>query len=185
MNVEFVVAKKYATAFLALAGSSCDEHEINAMERLQQFLKHNREILFFFNLPLIQQDVKEAVLEKLAADLKTKPLFEKLVNLLSSDRRALLIPLVLGYIGSLYRERNTIVAFAVSSSHELSQEDKKIMEQFLASHTGKKIDASYTVDTKLIAGIRALSSTHKWEQSVRGELMMIRRSLTEQGVLWN
>jgi F0F1-type ATP synthase delta subunit len=75
------------------------------------------------------------------------------------------------------------VAFTVSSSHELLEEDKKIMEQFLASHTGKKIDARYTFDATLIAGIRALSSTRKWEQSVKEELMMIRRSLTEQGVL--
>ncbi len=180
-----VLAKKYATAFMDVAQNTFDENDLQRIDALQKFLHDNRNILCYFNFSLIEHDVIQAVLDKLFKGLKTEELFKKLMQLLLKRRRALLMPEVLYYIASLYREKNNNVVFKVESSHELSEEDKKVLQQFLVEHTKKNISSDYKVDSTLIAGIRAQSETLLWEHSVKKQLRMMRRSLIEQGALWN
>lgn len=186
MNPELAgLAKKYATAFLDVAGAEFDEQELHRVVRVQEFLSRAREILFFFNLPLIEPAVGQRVMDMLFKDFKTQHLMTKLMKLLCKQRRALLIPPVLNAVAALYRERTKSVAFVVTSSQELSGDDKKVIENFLREGTQKKVDLEYGVDKALIAGVRVQNDTLLWEYSVRKQLMMMRRSLIEQGAQWN
>lgn len=185
MNAEFIVAKKYATAYLAVAGTSFNDEELARIERLQKFLVDAREVLFFFNLSLIEPDVTHKVIHELCTGFTTEKLLERLLQLICKERRALLVPTILKYVAELYREQHKSMVFMVTSSQPLMNEDKKGIEKFLKSSTGKKIDAVYAVDSTLIAGIRAQSTTLLWEQSVKKQLLTVRQSLIEQGVQWN
>ncbi len=180
-----VLAKKYATAFMDVAQDLFDEHDLKRVDELQKFLHDNRKILFFFNFSLIDQEVINAVLDKMFKNFKTESLFKKLMQLILHERRALLMPEVLYYVAALYREKNNIISFDVESAQELSEEEKKTVEQFLADSTKKNISPKYKIDSTLIAGMRAQSETLLWEHSIKNQLMMMRRSLIEQGALWN
>lgn len=182
MNTESVLAKKYATAFLNVAGDRFDTHELERVDKLQKFLAHAHEVLFFFNLPLVEQGVAQKVLDILCKGFTTESLLKRLMNLVCSERRAFLIPDVLYHIASLYRERNNLVLFTVESAQELSEDDKKMLKSFLEEQTKKIVNADYTVDQTLIAGVRALSGTLLWEHSVRQQLMVLQQSLIEQGI---
>lgn len=179
-----VLAKKYATAFVNLAGKELDEREIGRLEKLRQFFRDGRELLFFFNLPLIEPSITQKVLDLLCADFSTKVLFKKLMTLVCEKHRALLIPDILQCIVNLYRNRHNRMAFAITSAQKLSDEEKRTVEEFLKTETQKIVDANYDLDPSLIAGLRAQSDTLLWEHSVKRQLRMLKRSLIEQGVQW-
>jgi F-type H+-transporting ATPase subunit delta len=184
MNIE-TLARRYAMAYIKVAGAAFDEKELARVERLEKFLTTTKESLFFFNLSLIGPETEQEALDLLFKGFKTEKLFKKLMKLICNERRALLVPEMLRSIASLYREQHNIMLFSITTSHDVSDDDKKTINDFLAEKTGKTIGAEYAIDKTLIAGVRAQSDTLLWEQSIKKQLMAIRQSLVEQGVQWN
>ena len=96
--------------------------------------------------------------------------------MLINDKRAGLFDFVLKQITLLYKRRNKILSFTISTAHPLTQEAVESVKQFLERVTGCDIIYEYKIDKSLIAGMRLQSETLLWEHSVKKNLQCVRLS---------
>ena len=101
---------------------------------------------------------------------------DKLIDLLITDKRLMLMADILYEISHLYMQQHAIIDWTISSSDELSPEEKKSLEQFLVQKTAMQIVPTYIIDQTLIAGIRLQSDTFLWEYSVKSQLNALART---------
>lgn len=179
MNPEYAhLARKYAQAFIDVAGNQFGIDDFKNSISLKKFLRKNRTILFFLNLSLGAQ-IRDQAIDHLFKEFSSKELFKKLILLLIRQRRVLLLPDILHHIEDLYQEKSNSMAFTITSSDELPVSDQKTIVSFLEKKTKKNILFEHTVDKDLIAGIRLKSNTLSWEYSVDDHLKKIKQSLLD------
>lgn len=176
INNQLIIAKRYAHAFLNVFSlSSADVQKLN---NAINFLQQHPEIATFLKIPLLDPHIKlEALKESVIKKFDLPASFDLIVELLIHKKRSELLLPVLEQIKKDYQDQQNIKLFTISSSAELADEQKKVLEQYLISTTGATIDARYTIDKKLIAGIRMQSDELQWEYSIAKQLKKIRASL--------
>lgn len=171
------LARKYAVAFLNVAGNKFEQKDLKALETVTIFFIANRTIALLFNLPGIKKNTINQVLEKLFGEFGTKELLKRLVALLLQHHRAFLLPDVLHQISDVYKQRTGIAQFQVHSSHALDEQQLQAALTFLGRITGKQVLYEYRVDSSLIAGLRLQSDTLLWEHSVKKQLLSAAQAL--------
>lgn len=82
----------------------------------------------------------------------------------------------------LYYETFGIVRVRAESAVELSDSQKKRLEEKLIKHTGAKIEVSYTVDPSLIGGMRLVLDNRTIDSSVKARLKEIGAVLSDTTV---
>lgn len=176
INNQLIIAKRYARAFLNVFYlSSADIQKLN---NAINFLQQHPEIATFLKIPLLDPHIKlEALKESVIKKFDLPASFDLIVELLIHKKRSELLLHVLEQIEKDYQDQQNIKLFTISTSTELVDEQKKVLEQYLISNTDATIDAHYTIDKKLIAGIRMQSDELQWEYSIAKQLKKIRASL--------
>lgn len=99
--------------------------------------------------------------------------FDLMLSLLSAQGARDLFPRVVSNFFRLYRERHAVILCKIMSSHELSDDQKQVVEGFLHRQTQRKIVYTAAVDRELIAGIRIQGESFLWEQSVAHRLRLL------------
>lgn len=79
----------------------------------------------------------------------------------------------------LYYETFRIVRVRAESACELTESQKKRLEEKLAKHTGTRIEVTYSVDPSLIGGMRLLLDNRTIDSSVRQRLQEIGALLSD------
>lgn len=176
-SYESIVSKKYAQAFLNIIGDRLSLEYFTKLSAAQQFFAHHHKQLFFLTMPIVDDDTKVAYLEKVFTRFGLDDYLKKLAALLVRHKRAFLMPRVLKQLCRLYKKRNNIAQFSISSSHALGQDELKTVQQFLVRKTGQTILYEYMIDKRLIAGIRLQSDTLLWDYSIRKQLEQIKLPL--------
>lgn len=171
-----VVAKKYAQAFLNIAGDSFTRDDFKKVCVLERFLRQHRAELFFLRSPIKNDHAKENFLEHLMTPFSARAQLLLLVQVLMQHRRLFLLPTVARFLCQLYAERHAIAYFFIESSHELSADDCAVLEDFLARMTHETILYEYVKEPRLIAGIRLRSDRLLWEYSIHKQLKLITSS---------
>ncbi len=171
------IARKYAAAFVNVAGAKFTHADFERVQGIAEFLVEHRALIFYFNLPLIKKQTIDQVLKKLFGGSSTEKLLYRLVALLLEHHRAFLLPEVLHQISDLYKSEKGIAQFAVRSSHQLADDQLETAIAFLKQATNKQIMYSYQVDPQLIAGLRLQSDTLLWEHSVKKQLLGAQQAL--------
>ncbi len=166
---EEILARRYAKAFLNVYGDQITQDGYHAIVLALRFLKENREIITYFKFPRMHEEKKQAI-QKLVKMFALPERFISLTNLLCKQQRLYLLVVVLKVLLELYRKEKGIMEFSIKSSHELSELQVKEIQQFLSIKTGKIIFYHYALDKQLIAGIRLMSHSLLWEQSIAQQL---------------
>jgi F-type H+-transporting ATPase subunit delta len=176
INNQLIIAKRYAHAFLNVFSLSFAD--VQKLNNAINFLQQHPEIATFLKIPLLDPQIKlEALKESVIKKFDLPASFDLIVELLIHKKRSELLLQVLEQIKKDYQDQQNIKLFTISSSTELADEQKKVLEQYLISTTDATIDARYTIDKKLIAGIRMQSDELQWEYSIAKQLKKIRATL--------
>lgn len=181
MEQQARLARNYAQAILNVFGASIVRDDITRIQKIVSFLEQHKKALFFLRLSRIDEQIKINALDKLFVDLTNKKPFIALIRLLLHDNRGHLVYPVLRELIALYQIAHHIMAFTITSSDELSQDERNKIEQFLARQTGDDIIYTYNRDTSLIAGLRAQSKTVLWEHSIRKQLRELALYMAPKG----
>ena len=176
-NMQTALAKKYAKAFLNVFMDALSWDDIQVINKAQQFLVKNKRITYMLKMPVIDKMIKRQGLAIVCARFALPASIEQLIDLLLEHKRSFLFGTVLRSIVKLYKQRARIMVCIMSSSHELSADEQKSAQQFLARQTGYDIIYEYTIDKALIAGMRLQSDTIRWEHSIAKQLHDMRLSL--------
>lgn len=102
------------------------------------------------------------------------------MDVLLDQNNEALLPAIFFAIYQTYIAQQSTELFTIESSHQLTDEQKKLIEKFLSKKIGKKIRATAVINPALIAGLRLQSATRVWEYSVRKQLQalqMVRKEL--------
>ncbi|KKP35340.1 MAG: ATP synthase subunit delta [candidate division TM6 bacterium GW2011_GWF2_32_72] len=175
---KIALSKKYAAAFLNLFMNQLNDEDIKKFETAETFLKKNRRNIFFLRFPSIDASLKQKVLNLIFEKFQINPILFKLTDLLKSKKRLFLLRETIKQICIIYKRRKNIIDFNISSSHQLNEHQKKVIQEFLEHNTKKNITSSYKINPNLIAGIRLQSNELLWEYSIQKKLRLLNKELT-------
>lgn len=176
INNQLIIAKRYACAFLNVF--SMTDLELEKLQDAIEFLKQHPEISVFLKIPLLDSQTKcDALKQSIVEKFELPKPFELIIETLVCKKRSELLLPVFEQIRNMYQQQHNIQLFTISSSSVLTDEQKKILEQYLESATGATINTHFAIDKKLIAGIRMSSDELQWEYSIEQQLKEIRASL--------
>lgn len=125
--------------------------------------------------PQIERDEREAALREILAD--ADELVRNFVLLLSQKGRA-------AQLDEVYRELDALVAaeagrltVELTTAYELSDDEAASIVQKIERSSGHTVEATRSVDPKLIGGIVLQVGSHRLDASVRGRLSRLRHDL--------
>ena len=171
------LARRYARAFLNVFSSSLSPQDLESFKEMARFLTKHSHACFLMELSLLPEQTKIKAVTDLCKQFKLPAFCQKLWMLLIKHQRTSLLPEILYLIVDLHQHDAHIMTFTVSSSVDLSDQQKQKIEKFLHTHVKGSVSCSYVLDKKLIAGIRLQSDSLLWENSVQGSLRMLHESL--------
>ena len=138
------------------------------------------ELRNFLASPAITIKEKHAVAEKLSARLGASKILRNFLFLVIDHRRTLMIPELAEAFQAVIRERHGVAEAAVTSAVELSAAQKKTLGQSLEKKTGKKIEAQYAVDAKLLGGVVVRIGDTVYDGSLQHRLNEMRAKLAAE-----
>jgi F-type H+-transporting ATPase subunit delta len=138
------------------------------------------ELRNFLASPAVATKEKHAVTEKLSARLGASKIVRNFLFLVIDHRRTLMIPEMAEAFQAVIRERQGVAEAEVTSATELSAAQKKTLGQSLEKKTGKKIEAKYSVDAKLLGGVVVRIGDTVYDGSLRHRLNEMRVKLAAE-----
>lgn len=175
--LESRIVRRYAQAYLYCDNNRLSDQEYTVLHTFSDFFKNNEHILLSLCLPLLTNKQKINFITSLQ---KTFELSERLCSLffllIKQNRIRFIIP-ILETILAIHQDEIGVMPFSVTTSHPVTSEQKEKIVTFLSEKTKKNVSCTWSIDTKLIGGIRAQSSTILWESSLRKKLQIIEQTL--------
>lgn len=153
--------KKGLDAFAALVASSADLRNLLAS-------------------PAVGRESKQVVVGKLAQKLKLGEELRNFVFVLIDQGRTGMLEEIRAAFEAELNSRMNIVEAEVISARELSAEERKRLGKALERVTGKKIEARYQLDERLIGGTTVKIGSTVYDGSVREQLNRLRTQLESQ-----
>lgn len=171
MNEEYaLLCRRYATAFLNIYNDELTLKDCEKIKKAENFLRHHRVILTFFDLPDLKLDRHACMIDLLIERLNLPKVVKPLLLLLDKKRHIWLLPEGLAILETLFFERRNMLAFNIESYPVLSEKQLEDIKGFLRKKTGKEIVSYVKENEKLIAGVRAQSRILLWEYSIAKKL---------------
>jgi F-type H+-transporting ATPase subunit delta len=127
--------------------------------------------------PSIPGDRKRAVLDAIAARLGTTRQVRNFVAVLTDNQRLPLFSEILKQTEQELNDRQGFAEAQVSSSRQLSDPEKQMLEAEITKMTGKKVRARYEQDASLLGGAVVQVGSTIYDGSVKGQLERIREQL--------
>lgn len=138
------------------------------------------ELRNFLASPAVTTKEKHAVADKLSTRLGASKALRNFLFLVIDHRRTLMIPELAEAFQAVIRERQGVAEAEVLSAVELSAAQKKTLGQSLEKKTGKKIEAKYAVDAKLLGGVVVRIGDTVYDGSLRHRLNEMRAKLAAE-----
>lgn len=172
------VAKRYALALYRAAASG---NVVSAVEAdllaIQEQLRSNPTFHSFLYSPRVPREEKLSVLDKLFQD-KITSLTHRALRLLLQKRREHEFEGVLEEFVNLRREGGLVLYAKVTSSSELTPDQKDRFLAKLREKSGKVVEADFEVDPSLIGGAKVAFGNFVLDGSLKGSLDRLRDHFT-------
>jgi len=178
-----VVANRYAGALVDVVldpGSSLKpEDAIAQLRAVSQIIDGSPELRNALLTPAIQTPRKRAVMGRLLDEIKISRLIRNFVFVVIDHRRIHKIDEIRDAFEHLLDARQGIVRAEITSAAPLGEQRSSELESALARLTGKRMRLRFTVNEGLLGGAVARIGSTVYDGSVRGQLVVLRRQLTE------
>jgi len=130
--------------------------------------------------PAVTGKEKHAIVEKLSARLGASKILRNFLFLVIDHHRTHMVPELAEAFEAVIRERQGFAEAMVVSAVELTEAQKKSLTQSLEKKTGKKIEAKYSLDAKLLGGAVVRIGDTVYDGSVRHRLDEMRAKLVAE-----
>lgn len=131
----------------------------------------------FLATPAVSREAKQGVIEKLAERIGVGDAVRNFLYVIVDNRRMEDLGEIREAFELLLNERLGIAEARVTSARELSAGEKEELTRALAQLTGKRIEAQYNLDEKLIGGAVVRIGSTIYDGSVREQLNRLRTRL--------
>ncbi len=172
-DVQNILAKKYAKAFVNLFSNHINDDIAERIRVLASYLYEHRRALMYVQITKLDGDATRKKFDTLFTSLGVDHIFVSLIDMLLVDRRIFLLPRIMNFIYLFYLEKHSIMDFTIESPIDLEDTELMVIKNFLEEQTGKHIRCRLIRNANLIAGIRVYSDTLYFEHSIRKYLRML------------
>jgi F-type H+-transporting ATPase subunit delta len=176
-----VVANRYARALADVIASAGNYRQIlGELEDFSAAYHESAELREVCETPAVTMVQKLSVLEAIAGKLGSSHVTLNFLRVLMSHYRFPLLGEILQAFRDLAYERLGVVRVKISSASDLSQEERKLLEERFNALTKKQSELEFHLDGDLIGGLVAQIGSTVYDGSIRGSLDRIRERLSEQ-----
>jgi F-type H+-transporting ATPase subunit delta len=173
------VTIRYARAFVdVVLDTRLDA--ATALEELRALgavLDQSAPLRLVWESPAIPAEQKRKVLDGLAAKLKLSKPVRNLVAVLIDHRRITLYPQVVRQFEAELNERLGFTQAEIISTRQLSDAERRRLEQQIEKLTGRKVRARYAQDGSILGGAIVRVGSTIYDGSIRGQLTRIKELL--------
>ncbi len=174
---DLTVARRYAAALYEEASARDVVERIDEdIDMLRKSLEGSRELVQFFESPLISADKKHAVLDRLFEE-RVHELTLGLLHLLVRKGRDEVTPSLARAYREMRDEQEGIVEARVKLATSLNEEERDSLASKLQSLTGHKVRLNTTVDEDLLGGLMVRIGDTVYDGSVRHQLERLRGNM--------
>lgn len=172
------VARRYAAALadVALEQKSADAARRDLGAFIDAFFASG-DLRNTLESPAVSGELKQKVVEKIAAKMGLAPAVRNFVYLIVDHRRLEMLEEIQQAFRDELNSRLGIEEAEVTSARELSAAEKKELTAALERRTGKKVEASFQEDKALLGGAVVRLGSTIYDGSVREQLNRLRERL--------
>lgn len=177
-NVSAQIVEPYAEALMSLAKEqNLTEQFGGNVNFILELLQSSTELQDFFTNPFVNAESKKSVLRQLAQS-EVHPLFLNFLMLLVDRRRIFALEGVCQQFRVLLRELNNTVLAEVTSTLELTEEQRNaVIQKVQAMTSAASVELETKIDPSLIGGVVIKIGSQVLDASIRGQLRRIGVSL--------
>jgi F-type H+-transporting ATPase subunit delta len=138
------------------------------------------ELRNFLASPAVSKTEKRGVAEKISTRLGAGKIVRNFLFVVIDHRRTHELPKMFQSFQQVVRERQGIAEAEIFSPRALNDAQQKEMTQALEKLTGKKVEAKFSVDAKLLGGALVRVGDTIYDGSLRNRLNDMRQRLTAE-----
>lgn len=175
------LAQRYARALVDVAVEQKKSEEVR--KELAAFVDLARESADLRNLlasPAVPREKKHAVIDALGKRMGCSKVFRNFLCVLVDHRRTAMLPQIREAFEAQLLEWLGVTHAQVTTARELAAGEKSELGKALERLTGKRIEAEYKLDAKLIGGAVVRIGSTVYDGSVREQLDRLRASLAKE-----
>lgn len=179
------VAIRYATSFLeASIEKNTLEQSASDMEIILNAINGSSLLRRFLENPIVKTDLKKSTLNEIFRKHISAETLKFIEFIVDKNRENALKDIAEKFL-ELKDEHIGVARVDIKSAFQLTDEQKKIIEQKFESLLNKKVVASYTVDQNVIGGFVAKVKDTVFDASVSHQLELLRQQLLKGSLLLN
>lgn len=172
------IVEPYASALMSLAKSKeLTEKFAEDVRGLINIMTESPELKTFLGNPVLNPEDKKAVVKRMVGD-QVDPLMRNFLMLLIDRGRIIFLEQIGKQYLALLRELNQTVLAEVTSTIELSEDQKNTVSERVKSMTGAAdVELETKIDPSLLGGVIIKVGSQIIDSSLRGQLRRIGISL--------
>jgi len=136
------------------------------------------ELRNFLASPAVTKEAKHRVIEKLLAG--GSKIVRNFLFVIVDHQRTHVLPEMIAAFQEVIRQRQGITEAQVSSAVELNKAQKAEMEFTLEKLTGKRVEATFSLEPELLGGAKVRVGDTVYDGSLRGRLNELRARLASE-----
>ena len=177
---DLTVARRYAAALYEEAEEGGIVERVDEdMEMLRKSLQGSRELVQFFESPLISAEKKHAVIDRLFEE-RMHALTGRLLHLLVNKGRDDVTPSLAKAYRQLRDEHEGVVEAHVRLGVALNEEEREALAKKLKTLTGQEVRLKTSVDEDLLGGLVVRIGDTVYDGSVRHQLERLRGNMKQR-----
>jgi F-type H+-transporting ATPase subunit delta len=147
------------------------------LRSVEELLASSKPLQLALESPAVSQLHKVGIIGKLSDELHLHRLVKNFMMVIVRHRRTAELTDMRRSFEDVADERLGWLRAEIASAQELSPEERQEIERALGSKLGKFIRAEYTIDSRLLGGVRARVGSKEYDASLKGKLEGLRQRL--------
>ncbi len=174
------IIKKYTYAFLYVYRKCLTPDDFNNLSKVSSFLKKRKTSMFIATHADIDLETKGnlflEIFMRAAPDSSEclKNALKKLVIVLVMQNRLPMVIKIIDLIGVRFAQAIGYQEATIMTSHRLSSGEQQEIIKAFGFLTASQVNATFRLDTELIAGIKIISQNYIWESSIAQKIRALR-----------
>jgi F-type H+-transporting ATPase subunit delta len=177
------LAKRYAQALadvvLEPASGVDPRGAVDQIQSVEELVAGSNELRTVLLNPAVTPSRKRAVVARLTEPVGLAPLVRNFLFVLIDRRRISILSEIREAFEAVLDERSGIVRAVVTSAQELRDWQRGEMTQKLTALTGSQVRSEFSVDESLLGGAMVRIGSKIYDGSLRGQLEILQRRLSE------
>jgi len=177
--MNLAIGRRYAKALFELAreDGSLDASRVS-LEQLSEILAHHQDLKNVCSNPIFSREDRKQALEQVLGRLGAPPVIRRFLDILIAKHRLPYLPETVRAFAAMVDEEQGRQAVLVRVAKELKAKDQALLKSRLEVALGKQVALTIEAEPALIAGMVIQMGSEVFDGSVRGQLDMLRRTLT-------